>query len=179
MNTNISISIVDKDNSVDVNLPNQPFLLFGRLLPSYINGEWGYQAIRFKDEEVIQMCFPDENYDFDELSKNSLILGAYDKGRCIGIAILQHSWNKYMYLYDLKVNENYRGKNIASHMIAAAKDISIKEGYKGIYTYGQDNNLGACLLYLNNGFVIGGLNTHVYKGTQQEGKFDIIFYTDY
>ena len=35
-----------------------------------------------------------------------------------------------MYLYDLKVNESYRGKNIDSHMIDVAKDINIKEHNK-------------------------------------------------
>lgn len=38
--------------------------------------------------------------------------------------------------------------------------------------------IGACLFYLKNGFVIGGLDTNVYKGTSQEGKKDILFYCD-
>ena len=52
------------------------------------------------------------------------------------------------------------------------------KGYRGIYTQGQDNNLGACLFYLKCGFAIGGLDTRVYTGTSQEGKRDIIFYLD-
>lgn len=44
--------------------------------------------------------------------------------------------------------------------------------------YNYDNNLGACLFYIKRGFVIGGLNTNVYKGTKQEGKADIYFYCD-
>ncbi|HNX16683.1 MAG TPA: GNAT family N-acetyltransferase, partial [Bacilli bacterium] len=46
------------------------------------------------------------------------------------------------------------------------------------YTIAQDNNLSACLFYLNNGFRIGGLDTEIYKGTPQEGKSDIFFYKD-
>ena len=38
--------------------------------------------------------------------------------------------------------------------------------------------VGACLFYLKNGFVIGGLDTHVYVGTSQEEKSDILFYLD-
>lgn len=34
------------------------------------------------------------------------------------------------------------------------------------------------IIYLKNGFVIGGLDTHVYKGTSQENKKDILFYCD-
>lgn len=178
MDNNITIHIIDKEHSADINIPNQPFSLFGRLLPSYIDGEWNYQALHFEDAEVRQMCFPDENYNFDELSKNSVIFGAYNEKECIGIAILQHSWNKYMYLYDLKVNQRYRGKHIGSHLIEEAKKVSMKHGYHGLYTKGQDNNLGACLFYLKSGFTIGGIDTHVYKGTRQEGKSDIIFYTN-
>jgi hypothetical protein len=57
-----------------------------------------------------------------------------------------------------------------------AEEVAKLRSYKGIYTRAQDNNLGACLFYLNNGFVIGGIDTHVYKGTSQEGKIDILFY---
>ena len=85
---------------------------------------------------------------------------------------------KYMYLYDLKVNLDYRGLQIGKKLIEKSKEIAVKQGYKGIYTQGQDNNLGACLFYLKNGFVIGGLDTHVYTGTSQEGKSDILFYLD-
>ena len=61
-------------------------------------------------------------------------------------------------------------------LIEKSKQAAAEQGYLGIYTQGQDNNLGACLFYLNNGFVIGGLDTHVYNGTSQEGKSDILFY---
>lgn len=63
-------------------------------------------------------------------------------------------------------------------MIEKSKDVAVEHGYRGLYTQGQDNNLGACLFYLNNGFVIGGLDTHVYTGTSQEDKKDILFYCD-
>ena len=56
--------------------------------------------------------------------------------------------------------------------------IALENGYHGIYTIGQDNNLSADLFYLKNGFEIGGFNTQVYKGTKQEGKSDIYFYLD-
>lgn len=94
------------------------------------------------------MCFPDENYDYDELSGNSIFVGAYDGEKCVGVAIYQHSWNKYLYLYDLKVNVAYRGQKIGSRLI------------------------------VKNGFEIGGIDTKVYNGTKQEDKFDIIFYAE-
>ena len=112
------------------------------------------------------------------MKDNSTFIGAYDNGKCVGLAILQNAWFKYMYLYDLKVSKNYRKMGVATALIQKAKAVCMERGYSGIYTQGQDNNLSACLFYIKTGFHIGGLDTNVYKGTNQEGKSDIIFYLD-
>ena len=174
----ITVKLIDKEHKEDINIPNQPFALFGRMLPSYCGERWNYETERFAEKDITETCFPDENYDWDELSKNSVFVGAYDDDKCVGLAILQQAWFKYMYLYDLKINSEYRGRHIGTMLIEKSKEVAIEHGYRGIYTQGQDNNLGACLFYLNNGFVIGGLDTHVYTGTSQEGKKDILFYCD-
>ncbi len=172
----IEIKRIGEANKQDIRLPNEPFALFGRMLPRYIDGKWSYSVERF--ETVSEMRFPDENYDFDAMAGNSVFLGAYDGGRCVGLAILQQAFFKYMYLYDLKVNRDYRGCGTAKKLIEAARTVALDSGYRGVYTIGQDNNLAACLCYIKSGFRIGGLDTEVYKGTKQEGKADIIFYLD-
>lgn len=172
----IQIKLIDKAHQADINIPNEPFLIFGRMLPSYIDGKWNYTIEKFNS--VTEMCFPDESYDYDKLSENHIFVGAYDGDECVGLAILRHDWFKYMYLYDLKVNRNYRRHNIGEMLIEKSKEIAVEHGYNGLYTHGQDNNLAACLFYIKCGFVIGGLNTNVYKGTKQEGKADIYFYLD-
>lgn len=174
----LEIRMIDSEHKQDINIPNEPFLLFGKMVPSYINEQWQYSIVRFREDEICELCFPDENYDYDRLSENSIFVGAYDDKKCIGLAILKHAMLKYMYLYDLKVNRNYRGRQIGKKLIEKSKEIAVAQGYRGIYTQGQDNNLAACLFYLKNGFVIGGLDTHVYVGTSQEGKSDILFYLD-
>ena len=63
-------------------------------------------------------------------------------------------------------------------LLDRAKALAQELGYRGLYTQGQYNNLGACLFYLKNGFVIGGLDTYTYKGTSQENKVDVLFYYD-
>lgn len=173
---NITVQLIDHNHKEDINLENESFPLVGRFLPSYMNGEWSYDVCYF--EEPGEMCFPNENYDFDELAENSVVVGAYADRKCIGIAILQNAWFKYMYLYDLKVNKAYRSCHVGAMLMEKAKEIAKAQNYNGIYTRAQDNNLGACLFYLKNGFVIGGIDTHVYKGTSQEGKTDILFYME-
>ncbi len=105
-------------------------------------------------------------------------MGAYDGGACIGLAVLKDAWFNYMYLDDLKISGRYRGKGAAKALVEKAKEVALARGYRGIYTIGQDNNLSACKFYLKTGFQIGGFDNHVYKGTSQEGKADIIFYLD-
>lgn len=163
----------------DINIPNEPFALFGRMVPSYTEEQWGYRTVLFDEKNVSEMCFPDENYDYDAMKENHVFLGAYDGGKCVGLAILRDEWLKYMYLYDLKVSRVCRGQGVGRALIEKAKEIAGARGYIGLYTQGQDNNLGACEFYIKTGFHIGGLDTNVYKGTSQEGKADILFYLDF
>lgn len=173
----ITIKIIDSLHKADINIPNEPFQLFGRILISYDNGKWDYQLKKYPVAEITEMCFPDESYDYDAM-KDSIFIGAYDGEQCIGLIILQPGFFKYMYLSDLKVNQKYRGQHVGQKLIAKAKEIAREKGYAGLYTQGQDNNPGACLFYLKAGFYIGGIDTNVYRHTKQEGKSDIIFYCE-
>lgn len=134
---NIKIKIIDKVYEADINIPNEPFSLFGRMIPSYVDSKWSYTTEKF--DTVTEMCFPDENYNYDELAENHIFVGAYDGDKCIGLAILRHSWFKYMYLYDLKVSKDYRRQNIGELLIEKAKEITVQHGYNGLYTQGQDD----------------------------------------
>lgn len=174
----ITVKIIDKEHSADINIPNEPFKLFGMMLPSYNNGKWNYTVMNFPLENHTEMCFPNENYDYEKMSENHIFIGAYDGAQCIGLAIMRDDFFKYMYLYDLKVNSGYRGKGVGAMLIDKCKEVAVEHGYRGVYTQGQDNNLGACKFYLKCGFQFGGVNTFIYNGTSQENKNDISFYID-
>lgn len=117
----------------------------------------------------------DENYNYHEM-KDYVFIGAYEGANCIGLAILTPVFNPCLFLYDLKVKCKMRGKGIGKQLIKASYQYAIANGYAGLYTVGQDNNLNACLFYLACGFEIGGLDTKIYENTKQSGKFDITFY---
>ena len=174
----MEIKIIDAEHSDDINIPNEPFSLFGKMVPTYQDEAWGYTVRYFAEADITEMCFPDENYNYDRMKNDCVFVGAYEGGKCVALAILQKAIFKYMYLYDLKVSKEYRRKGIASELIEKAKEVCKANNYSGIYTVGQDNNLAACLFYVNMGFCIGGFDTNIYKGTNQEGKADIIFYLD-
>lgn len=121
------------------------------------------------------MTFPDENYVFDEMEEY-VFLGAYENGECVGLAILVPVFNPCLFLYDLKVKKEMRGKGIGKLLIDESVRYARENHYTGLFTTGQDNNVNACLFYLACGFEIGGLDTAIYEGTKQSGKFDIYFY---
>lgn len=149
------------------------------MLPAY-DGQWSYTVTKFPPQERSEMVFPDEVYNFEAMAQDYVFIGAYtDDGVCVGLAVYRRSWNRYMYLHDWKGNAAYRRPGIGRRLLEEGKKIAAAQGYSGIYTIGRDNNLIACLFYINVGFQIGGLAIFVYKGTLQEGKWDIIFYPDF
>lgn len=174
----IETRIIDELHKNDVKLKNCSFDLNGRMLVSRTNGEWKYDIEKLPESDVSRMTFPDEDYDYDEMVKSTIFIGAYDGDKCVGLLILQSGFFKYMYIYDLKVNSDYRRKGVATKLIDHAGKIATEKGKRGLYLQAQDNNLGACCFYISAGFRIGGLDTDVYIGTKQEGKADIIFYKD-
>lgn len=174
----LSVRVIDPAHKQDIRLPNEPFRLWGRMVLTYENGTWRYTVEEFAPQQVSEMCFPDEDYDYDALAGDHVFVGAYDGERCVGLAVLADDWFKYMYLDDLKVCRAYRGQGVGKALLDEALSVARGRGYNGLYTIGQDNNLSACLFYLKTGFVIGGFDDHIYRGTSQEDKANIIFYLD-
>jgi len=171
----IDIKQILPENNNDANISNQPFKIWGKMIPSLHNGKWDYQIVKFTD--TTEMCFPDCFYDVK--NEDSIFYGAYDGEKCIGVAVLRKGVFKYLYLDDLKVDVKYRHQGVGAMLIKACLERTKMEHMKGMYTIGQDNNLSACLFYINQGFKIGGFDNNVYQGTSQEGKADIIFYLDW
>lgn len=172
----IDIRLLTEHDEQALALPNEAFSLFGRLKVRYDETGWQSEEERFAPEAVSEMTFPDEHYELATVLNEGFAVGAFAGETCVGLGIFTDDWLKYMYLADLKVVSAYRGQGIAEKLLAFALKAAQQKGYAGLWTIGQDNNLGACRFYLKTGFVIGGLNTRSYTHTQQEGKADVYFY---
>ena len=62
-------------------------------------------------------------------------MGAYDGEPCVGLAILQQAMMKYMYLYDLKVNADVRGRRVGTMLIEKSKEVALEQGVPlAVYT---------------------------------------------
>ena len=169
----IEIRNIGADNPRDVNIPNEPFALWGRMIPALENGVWTYRVQR--DAHAREMCFPDYPY---APADGGIYLGAYDAQTCVGLAVLREEMFRYLYLEDLKVCQAYRRRGVGGMLIDACMRTARDGGKQGVYVVAQDNILSACLFYLRRGFEIGGFNNRVYRGTSQQEKSDIFFYRD-
>ena len=166
---------IDKMHQQDILLENEPFPLWGRMIPSYEKEKWSYSIVKFGRQDTGEMCFPNENYDFDSMSRNSTFIGAYDNGKCIGLAILRDGFFRYWYLYDLKVKQDYRRQGAASMLIEKAKELAAKKGYLGIYTQAQDNNLSACLFISTTVFASADLTQRFIMGPTKRERLTSCF----
>ncbi len=174
----IEIRLIDAAHKEDILLKNDPFPLYGRMVPSYTDKHWDYSIEKFPPEQCSEMCFPDEPYSYDEMAESTDFIGAYQDGVCVGLAILEKSFFKYLYLSDLKVAASCRKLGIGRMLVEKCMELAKEKKMQGVSLTVQDNNLSACLFYLKTGFRIGGLDTEGYNGTSQEGKADITMYRD-
>lgn len=165
---------IGPDTAADIRLPNEPFTIWGRMVPSLSEGCWSYRTERF--EKPSEMCFPDENYDAAE--DGTFFLGAYEADKCVGLAVLRKDMFRYLYLDDLKVCRENRRKGIGGQLVKACLNKAKELEYQGVAVTCQDNNLSAALFYLKQGFEIGGFDNRGYRGTSQAEKADIYFYKD-
>ena len=48
----LDIRVIDAAHQQDINIPNEPFPLCGRMIPSYTDGQWGHSVVRFPEDSV-------------------------------------------------------------------------------------------------------------------------------
>jgi hypothetical protein len=70
----IEIRVIGKENADDIRIKNEPFALFGRMIPRYEGGKWSYSVEKTEEQWDI---FPDENYDFEAMEKDIETYGLY------------------------------------------------------------------------------------------------------
>ena len=147
----------------DVNKANEPFEIIGRLKPNFLNDEWNYT-------EEIYDCpylhlYPNEDCDYSLYIENpdKTVFLAYADKECVGQIVLRKDWNKYAFVEDICVSKSSRGQGIGSALIQKAIEWAKDKGLDGLALETQDNNLLACRFYSKCGFVIGAVNTMLYK----------------
>lgn len=67
-----TIKKIDAARFNDINIPNEPFSIIGKLYPEY-NGTWNYHVSLYPNEQRYEMTFPNEHYDYALLSSDSFL----------------------------------------------------------------------------------------------------------
>ncbi|GBG94090.1 streptothricin acetyltransferase [Ligilactobacillus salitolerans] len=175
----LKVEIITASNQAALRVKNEPFPLVGKLDVVRLQNQWAYNIMFCPAAQVRWQTFPQEKYQLDEVVAQGFALGAFDGQKPVGLGIFVKQRSRFLYLADLKINGSYRGKGLGKQILTSSLLLAQKLGYGGIYTIAQDNNLNACLFYLNFGFEIGGLNTRTYDHSAQAGKSDVYFYFEF
>ena len=88
----MEIRFIDEKHAADINIPNEPFPIRGRMVITYNGDRWEHTEKLLPSEQIEEMTFPDENYNYHEM-KDYVFIGAYEGANCIGLAILTPVFN--------------------------------------------------------------------------------------
>ena len=166
---------INHQNLADINKANQPFVIIGRIKPTFDNGNWSYTEEIY--EQPYMKEYPEDSCDYAAYIDNSdkVIFFAYSEAECIGQIILKRDWNKYAFIEDICVAKSARGQGVGTALIQKAIEWAKNSNLKGLALETQDNNLLACRFYAKCGFVIGAVNTMLYKNFDNE-EFAVFWY---
>ena len=89
---------------------------------------------------------------------------AYVDGRLAGRILAQENWNRLAIIADIAVNPPFRRQGVGRRLLDQAIQWARERGLPGVMLETQNINVPACRLYEACGFVLGGLDTHLYRG---------------
>lgn len=159
----MNIVKINQKNLKDINKSNQPFEIIGKINPTFADGTLIYTEELYG--EPYMKSYPDDTRDYAAYinAPDKTIFLAYSCDQCIGQIVLKRDWNKYAFIEDICVAKSARGKGVGSALIHKAIEWAKNSYLIGLALETQDNNLLACRFYAKCGFVIGGVNTMLYR----------------
>lgn len=153
------------DSTLVLSLTGREFEFTVKPIPHYIKS---YSEERFMEE--------DEDYSDYINSPDQTVYLAWADHQVVGRIVLKRNWNQYALVEDIAVDQSYRGHGIGRKLIEQAKWWAINGGMPGIMLETQSNNVAACKFYASCGFVIGGVDLHLYQGLHKNSDEIAIFW---
>ena len=148
-----------------MNKADQEFEIFGRIIPEFSGGMWTYTEEIYEDPYVKR--YPDDAPDYTEYidDPEKAVFLAYDEKECVGQIVLLKNWNGYAFIEDICVAAASRKNGIGTALMRKAEEWAKDTRLKGLALETQDNNLAACRFYAKYGFVIGAVDTMLYRNS--------------
>ncbi len=127
-------------------------------------------VFRYVKVSSYEKRYPDDHFDADEYmrSKDKDIYVCYVEKRVAGQLVMRKNWNNYAYIEDIRVDRDFRRLGIGRKLLEKAVDWASGKRLAGVMCETQNNNVGACELYRNCGFKLGGVDRLLYKGLNPE-----------
>ncbi|EJL24942.1 GNAT family N-acetyltransferase [Brevibacillus sp. BC25] len=149
------------------------FIVDSTLLLQLMGQRIGYTV---KESPLRNKNYDDEQLEEDTVEDYSNYIGNPDQiiyvalvnNQVVGQIVLKRNWNKFAYVEDIKVDKQYRGYGLGKKLIEQAKRWTKDGGMTGIMLETQSNNVRACKFYESCGFVIGGFDSYVYRGLDND-----------
>lgn len=169
---------INSQNLADINKANQPFEVIGKIKPVFADGIWTYTEQIY--ERSYMKAYPNDPLDYAVYIDNpdKTVFFAYSDAECIGQIILKRDWNGYAFIENLGVVKSARGQGVGSCLIQRAIEWAKNSALKGLALETQDNNLLACRFYAKCGFVIGAVNTMLYRNFDNE-EYAVFWYLQF
>lgn len=153
------ISPLNNDLIEDINLTNDYFTLFGRVVPRLQAGKWSYEEVLF--DKASETRFPDDKLDWSHYinQEDKALFLAYMNDTCIGQIRIIKDWNRFCYIENIATKKEYRGSGVGTLLLYKAEEWAKQRNLIGMSLETQDDNLGACRFYVKQGFILGGVDT--------------------
>ncbi len=153
------ISSLNNDLIDDINMTNDYFELYGRVVPSLQSGRWSYKEVLFN--ETRKTRFPDDKLDWSQYinQEDKALFLAYMNNTCIGQIRIIKDWNRFCYIENIASKKEYRGSGVGTSLLNKAEEWAKQRQLIGMSLETQDDNLAACRFYVKQGFTLGGVDT--------------------
>lgn len=160
----------------DINKPNQPFLVTGKIVPRFDGNEWSFDEVIY--ESPYYKEYPNDEIDYSDYidNKDKVVFLSYMNGECVGQIRLRINWNEYCFVEDIAVSTSYRGRGIGTLLMQKAVEWAKSNRMHGLMLETQDNNLSACRFYRKCGFKIGGVDAMLYANFNNSSEKAMFWY---
>ncbi|WP_128104442.1 MULTISPECIES: GNAT family N-acetyltransferase [Paenibacillus] len=153
------ITPLTNDLIEDINMTNDYFTLYGKVVPSLQSGKWSYTEVLF--DETREIRFPDDKLEWSQYinQDDKALFLAYINNVCIGQIRIIKDWNRFCYIENIATKQDYRGSGVGKLLLNKAEEWAKQRNLIGMSLEAQDDNLGACRFYVKQGFILGGVDT--------------------
>ena len=94
----------------------------------------------------------------------------------VGHIVISRHWNGFAHIDELAVDSAMRRNGVARKLLDVARFWARKHDLPGIMLETQNNNLAACRLYEDYGFVVGGVDHLRYRAIDPSTRESAIFW---